>query len=64
MWKLESGLKNEVWLAGIGKPNQVAVDWITGNVYYRQQSSSIISVWEMLLEKSNVHTSALFLSIL
>jgi len=45
-YNVETGIrsKNEVWLAGIGKPNQVAVDWITRNVYYSQQSSSIISV--------------------
>ena len=36
--------KNEVWLSGIKKPDQVMVDWITGNVYFSQQSSSTITV--------------------
>jgi len=36
--------KNEVWLSGIEKPDQVVVDWITGNVYFSQQSSSTIVV--------------------
>merc|ERR1719427_1309829 len=43
---VETGVatKNEVWLAGIEKPNQVVVDWITGNIYYSQQSSRNIAV--------------------
>jgi len=43
---VETGVatKNEVWLAGIEKPSQVSVDWITGNIYYSQQSSSNIAV--------------------
>ena len=30
-----SGL--QVWLAGLRRPDQLAVDWITGNVYYTEQ---------------------------
>merc|ERR1719369_2719209 len=36
--------KNEVWLTGIEEPSRVAVDWITGNIYYSQLSSSTVSV--------------------
>ena len=43
---VETGVatENEVWLAGIEKPSQVSVDWITGNIYYSQQASSTIAV--------------------
>eukprot|EP00092_Neocalanus_flemingeri_P026733 GFUD01028985.1.p1 GENE.GFUD01028985.1~~GFUD01028985.1.p1 ORF type:complete len:823 (+),score=177.04 GFUD01028985.1:158-2470(+) len=36
--------KNEVWMSGIDRPDQVVVDWITGNVYFSQQSSNTITV--------------------
>merc|ERR1719427_1868889 len=45
-YNVDSGVqsKNEVWLSGIERPDQVVVDWITGNVYFSQQSSSTITV--------------------
>jgi len=37
-------VNNTVWLSGINRPDLVAVDWLTGNVYYTQQMTNVITV--------------------
>jgi len=39
-----SGTHNEVWLSGLELPEKVAVDWLTGNLYYSKQQGSSITV--------------------
>jgi len=39
-----SGSKNEVWLSNVHEPEKVAVDWVTGNLYYSEQRDSCIHV--------------------
>jgi len=35
---------NQVWLEGVERPNQVAVDWLTGNVYLSHTASTNLTV--------------------
>ena len=35
---------NQVWLEGVERPNQVAVDWLTGNVYLSHTASPNLTV--------------------
>ena len=35
---------NQVWLEGLDRPNQVAVDWLTGNVYLSHAASPNMTV--------------------